>query len=183
MRRTIALLVAVVAAAGCSGGGDGSSAASNTAPPSSTLPVSGTVTYTDGKVYTVAPLGSKLVLDDVSVKVDGVEWTRHVDATLPPGTTIFAVVRVTLTNTSGANQTVAPTQIWLLDAENHASFASPTAKVDDPLVGMSLAPGQTGTGTLVYPTPGRQTGNLLVYRFADATRIAQARHVGLVRYG
>lgn len=184
MRRAIALLVAVIATAGCSGGGNGaSSAASNTAPPSSTLPVSGTVTYTDGKVYTVAPLGAKLVLDDVSVKVDGVEWTRHVDATLPPGTTIFAVVRVTLTNTSGANQTVAPTQIWLLDSKNHAYFASPTAKVDHPLVGVSLAPGQTATGTLVYPTPGRQTGNLLVYRFADATRIAEARHVGLVRYG
>ncbi|MGH3140998.1 MAG: DUF4352 domain-containing protein [Gaiellales bacterium] len=184
MRRAIALLVAVIATAGCSGGGNGASSAdSNTAPPSSTLPVSGTVTYTDGKVYTVAPLGAKLVLDDVSVKVDGVEWTRHVDATLPPGTTIFAVVRVTLTNTSGANQTVAPTQIWLLDSKNHAYFASPTAKVDHPLVGVSLAPGQTATGTLVYPTPGRQTGNLLVYRFADATRIAEARHVGLVRYG
>jgi len=90
---------------------------------------------------------------------------------------------VTLTNTSGANQTVAPTQIWLLDSKNHAFFASPTAKVGHPLVGTSLAPGQTTTGTLVYPTPGRQTGNLLVYRFADATRIARARHVGLVRYG
>ena len=29
----------------------------------------------------------------------------------------------------------------------------------------------------------RTTGNLLVYRFADATKIAQAHHVGLVRYG
>ena len=78
------LLVAVVAAAGCSGGGGGGHR-----PPRTPrrrrrrCPVSGTVTYTDGKVYTVAPLGSKLVLDDVSVKVDGVEWTRHVDGPAP----------------------------------------------------------------------------------------------------
>jgi hypothetical protein len=183
VRRAALLLAAALAAAGCSGGGAATSGASNTAPPSSTLPVSGTVTYTDGKVYTVAPLGSKLVLDDVSVKVDGIEWTRNVDAPLPPGTTIFGVVRVTLTNTSGVAQTVAPTQIWLLDSKNHAFFASPTAQVDHPLVGMSIAPGQSATGTLVYPAPGRQKGNLLVYRFADATHIAEARHVGLVRYG
>lgn len=183
MRRAALLLAAALAAAGCSGGGAATSGGSNTAPPSSTLPVSGTVTYTDGKVYTVAPLGSKLVLDDVSVKVDGIEWTRNVDAPLPPGTTVFGVVRLTLTNTSGVAQTVAPTQIWLLDSKNHAFFASPTAQVDHPLVGMSIAPGQSATGTLVYPAPGRQKGNLLVYRFADATHIAEARHVGLVRYG
>ena len=186
VRRAIVLLVAVVAAAGCSGGdgGGGSSAASNTAPPSSTLPVSGTVTYTDGKVYTVAPLGSKLVLDDVSVKVDGVEWTRHVDARLPPGTTIFAVVRVTLTNTSGANQTVAPTQIWLLDSKNHAFFASPTAKVDHPLVGTSLAPGQTATGTAGLPHSGPPDGKPARVPLSRTRRdIAEAMHVGLVRYG
>lgn len=183
MRRAALLLAAALAAAGCSGGGAATSGGSNTAPPSSTLPVSGTVTYTDGKVYTVAPLGSKLVLDDVSVKVDGIEWTRNVDAPLPPGTTVFGVVRLTLTNTSGVAQTVAPTQIWLLDSKNHAFFALPTAQVDHPLVGMSIAPGQSATGTLVYPAPGRQKGNLLVYRFADATHIAEARHVGLVRYG
>jgi hypothetical protein len=183
VRRPVALLLAVLAAAGCAGGGDAKSAGSNTAPPSSTLPFSGTVTYTDGKVYTVAPLGSKLVLDDISVKVDGVEWTRHIDAPLLPGTTIFGVVRVTLTNRSRADQTVAPTQIWLLDSENHAFLASATAQVDHPLIGMSLGPGESTTGTLVYPTPGREEGNLLVYRFADATAIARARHVGLVRYG
>ena len=48
---------------------------------------------------------------------------------------------------------------------------------------MSIAPGQTATGTLVYPAPGRQNGNLLVYRFGDATDIADAMHVGLVGYG
>ena len=145
--------------------------------------MSGTVTFTDGKVYTVAPLGSKLVLDDVSVKVDGIEWTRDLKAPLPPGTTVFGVVRVTLTNTSGADQTVAPTQIWLLDSKNHAFLASAAAaaEVGHPLVGMSIGPGQSATGTLVYPAPGRQNGNLLVYRFGDATDIADATHVGLVR--
>jgi Domain of unknown function (DUF4352) len=183
VRRAALLVAAALAGGGCSGGGAATSGGSNTAPPSSTLPVSGTVTYTDGKVYTVAPLGSTLVLDDVSIKVDGVEWTRDVGAPLPPGTTVFAVVRVTLTNTSGADQTVAPTQIWLLDSKNHAFFASAAAHVDHPLVGMSIGPGESATGTLAYPTHGRQKGNLLVYRFADATAIAHATHVGLVRYG
>jgi hypothetical protein len=179
----IMLLAASLAAAGCSGGGSASSGGSNTAPPSSTLPASGTVTYTDGKVYTVAPLGSKLVLDDVSVKVDGIEWSKGLGAPLPPGTTIFGVVRLTITNASGVAQTVAPTQIWLLDSKNHAFLAAPAAQVDHPLIGVTIAPGQSATGTLAFPAPGRQTGNLLVYRFADATKIAQANHVGLVRYG
>jgi len=183
VRRAALLAVVALAACGCSGGGASSSAGSDTAPPSSTLPTSGTVTYKDGKVYTVAPLGEKLVLDDVSVKVDGVEWTKNIDAPLPPGTSIFGVVRVTLTNRSDATQTVAPTQIWLLDATNHAYLASTAAKVGHPLVGTAIGPGQSATGTLVFPTPGRQTGNLLVYRFADATQIAKAEHVGLVRYG
>jgi len=185
VRRVAILLLVAVAVAGCSGGGASSSGGSNPAPHSKTLPVSGTVTYTDGKVYTVAPLGSTLVLDDVSVKVDGIEWTRDLKAPLPPGTTIFAVVRLTLTNTSGADQTVAPTQIWLLDSKNHAYLTSAAAatEVDHPLLGVSIAPGKSATGTLVYPAPGREHGNLLVYRFADATHIAQARHVGLVRYG
>jgi hypothetical protein len=185
VRRVAALAVAALVAAGCSGGGSAASGSTNTAPPSSTLPVSGTVTYTDGKVYTVAPLGSKLVLDDVSVKVDGIEWTRDLKAPLPLGATVFGVVRVTLTNTSGVDQTVAPTQIWLLDSKNHAFLASAAAaaEVGHPLVGMSIGPGQSATGTLVYPTPRRETGNLLVYRFGDATAIARATHVGLVRYG
>jgi hypothetical protein len=184
MRRAgIALLAGALVAAGCSGGGSGGSAGSNTAPPSSTLPTSGTVTYTDGKVYTVAPLGGKLVLDDVSVRVGGVAWSKGLGAPLPPGTTIFGVVRLTVTNTSDVAQTIAPTQIWLLDSKNHAFLASPAAQVDHPLVGITLGPGQSATGTLAFPAPARETGNLLVYRFADATRIARAQHVGLVRYG
>lgn len=184
MRRAgIALLAGALVGAGCSGGGSGGSAGSNTAPPSSTLPTSGTVTYTDGKVYTVAPLGAKLVLDDVSVRVDGVAWSKGLGAPLPPGTTIFGVVRLTVTNTSDVAQTLAPTQIWLLDSKNHAFLASPVAQVDHPLIGITLGPGQSATGTLAFPAPARETGNLLVYRFADATRIARAQHVGLVRYG
>jgi Domain of unknown function (DUF4352) len=182
VRRTALLVAAALAAAGCSGGGS-ASAGSNTAPPSSTLPVSGTVTYKDGKVYTVAPLGSTLELDDVAVKVDGVAWTKAIEAPLPPGTSIFGVVRLTLTNRSNATQTVSATQIWLLDPKNRAFLASAAAKVEHPLVGASLGPGQSATGTLVFPAPGRQKGNLLVYRFADATDIAHAQHVGLVRYG
>ena len=183
MRRAALLAVVALALTACSGGGSGASSASNTAPPSSTLPVSGTVTYKDGKVYTVAPLGEQLVLDDLSLKVDGVEWTKNVDAPLPPGANIFGVVRATLTNRSDVAQTVAPTQIWLLDSENRAFLASAAAKVDHPLLGASVGPGQSVTGTLVFPVPSRETGNLLVYRFADATRIARAKHVGLVRYG
>lgn len=182
-RARAAALAVVLLAAGCSGGGSSGSAGSDTAPPSSTLPVSGTVTYKDGKVYTVAPLGAKLALDDVSVKVDGVEWVDRLGAPLPPGTTIFGVVRLTVTNTSGVAQTVTPTQIWLLDPQNHAFLASAAAQVDHPLIGMTIAPGKSATGTLAFPAPGREKGNLLVYRFADSTAIAHAHHVGLVRYG
>ena len=144
MRRTwIALAAAALVAAGCSGGGgSGGSAGSNTAPPSSTLPVSGTVTYTDGKVYTVAPLGAKLVLDDVSVKIDGVAWSHGVGAPLPPGTTIFGVVRLTITNSSDVAQTLTPTQIWLLDSKNHAFLASVAAQVRPVLLpSMTVVPG------------------------------------------
>lgn len=181
--RLAAILFAAVLAAGCSGGDSTGSAGSNTAPPSSTLPRSGTVTYTDGKVYTVAPRGSKLVLDDISVSVAGIEWTKGIGAPLPPGTAIFGVVRATVTNTSDATQTIAPTQIWLLDSKNHAFLSSAGAELRHPLVGKSLGPGESATGSLVFPAPGRETGNLLVYRFADATDIAHAHHVGLVRYG
>jgi hypothetical protein len=182
--RAAAILAAAALAAGCSGGDSAGSGGSNTAPPSSTLPRSGTVTYTDGKVYTVAPLGSTLVLDDVSVKVAGIEWAAAIGgASLPPGTTIFGVVRVTVTNTSDATQTIAPTQIWLLDSKNRAFISSAAAHVRHPVVGKSLGPGQSATGSLVFPAPRRETGNLLVYRFADATDIAHAHHVGLVRYG
>jgi Domain of unknown function (DUF4352) len=183
VRRAALLAAAVLVAAACSGGGSGASAGSNTAPPSSTLPVSGTVTYKDGKVYTVAPLGKKLVLDDLSLTVDGVEWTKQIDAPLTPGTTIFGVVRVTLTNRSDVTETVSPTQIWLLDSQNRAYLASAAAKVDHPILGAALGPGQSATGTLVFPAPGRETGNLLVYQFADATHIARAKHVGLITYG
>jgi hypothetical protein len=185
-RRLAALAAGLVAAASaCSGGGSAAtSGPAASAPPSSTLPSSGTVTYTDGKVYTVAPLGSTLRLDDIAVKIDGIEWRRHVDLQLtPPGTKAFAVVRVTVTNNSKANQSIPLTQFWLLDARNHAYLASAKAHVAHPLVGAALGPGQSLTGTLVYPTPARETGNLLVYRFADARTIAHATHVGLVRYG
>jgi hypothetical protein len=160
-RATLAALAAVLVTAGCSGGGSSASAGSNTAPPSSTLPVSGTVTYKDGKVYTVAPLG----------------------AMLPPGMKMFGVVRLTITNTSGVAQTLTPTQIWLLDRDNHAFLASVGAQVDHPLIGVTIPPGKSVTGTLAFPAPAREKGNLLVYRFADSTAIAHAHHVGLIRYG
>jgi FlaG/FlaF family flagellin (archaellin) len=179
----VVAVAVVLVAAGCSGGGSSGSAGSDTAPPSSTLPVSGTVTYKDGKVYTVAPLGAKLALDDVSVKIDGVAWVDRLGAPLPPGMTTFGVVRLTITNTSGVAQTLTPTQIWLLDSKNHAFLASVAAQIDHPLIGITIPPGKSATGTLAFPAPGRETGNLLVYRFADSTAIAHARHVGLIRYG
>jgi uncharacterized protein DUF4352 len=182
-RATLAALAAVLVTAGCSGGGSSASAGSNTAPPSSTLPVSGTVTYKDGKVYTVAPLGAKLALDDVSVKIDGVAWVDRLGAPLPPGMKMFGVVRLTITNTSGVAQTLTPTQIWLLDRDNHAFLASVGAQVDHPLIGVTIPPGKSVTGTLAFPAPTREKGNLLVYRFADSTAIAHAHHVGLIRYG
>jgi hypothetical protein len=161
-RATLAALAAVLVTAGCSGGGSSASAGSNAAPPSSTLPVSGTVTYKDGKVYTVAPLGAKLALDDVAVKIDGVAWVDRLGAPLPPGMKLFGVVRLTITNTSGVAQTLTPTQIWLLDRDNHAFLASVGAQVDHPLIGVTIPPGKSVTGTLAFTAPARDKGNLIV---------------------
>jgi hypothetical protein len=75
VRRLGALVAVAVTLAGCGGGGGGTSTEPVTAPPASTLPTSGTVTYTDGRVYTVAPLHTALRLDDVDVRVQ--IWLRN----------------------------------------------------------------------------------------------------------
>jgi hypothetical protein len=187
VRRSLALLAVAACLAGCSSGGGGDSSAPATAPTVSTLPTSGTATYTDGRVYTVAPSGSLLRLDDLSVRVQSVVWKRHVTFkepgfTPPPGTEIYGLVTLTVENRTHRPQTVGLTQIWLRDGSGHPHLATAQAQVPRDLLSMRIAPGASVTGTLVYPTPRRERGYLLVYRFADAKAIARARHVGLLRY-
>jgi hypothetical protein len=183
MRRLLPLVAASLCLAGCASGGGGSSTGPKTPPPSSTLPTSGTVTYTDGRVYTVAPQGRVLRLDDISVQVRSVIWRRSVKVGFkPPGTKIFGLVTLRIGNLTRSRQQVGLTQIWLRDAGGDPFLASARASVPRNLLTMPIPPAGTVTGTLVYPVPRRESGYLLVYRFGDAKAIAKAKHVGLLRY-
>ena len=104
MRRLVALLALSICLAGCaSGGGGGSSAGPKGPPPSSTLPTSGTVKYTDGRVYTVAPQGRVLRLDDITVRVQSVAWRHSVKVGFtPPGTKVYGLVKLTVANLTKA---------------------------------------------------------------------------------
>jgi hypothetical protein len=187
--RLVALVAVAACLAGCSSGGD-SSTGSSGPKRVATLPTSGTVTYTDGRVYTVAPLGSVLRLDDITVKVQSVAWKPKVDLGSaggvsikpPPGTKTFGVVTLTVTNTGHRPERLGVTQIWLRNAAGSPFLASATARVPDNLLRMPIPAGKSVTGALVYPTPQRETGYLLVYRFDDSKAIAKASHVGLLRY-
>jgi hypothetical protein len=182
--RLLAVGALAAVAAGCAGGTGAAATGGTGAPPSSTLPVSGTVTYTDGRIYTVAPRGATLKIPGIAVRVVGIRWAPSVaGAQRPPGTRTFAIVTVTATNRTHAPQLLAATQIWLLDPNRRAYLAAARARIPHPLVGATLPPGVGVTGNLVYAAPGRTTGNLLVYTFADATAIAKAHHVGLIAYG
>jgi hypothetical protein len=187
--RLVALVLVAACLAGCGSGGD-SSTGSSGPKRVATLPTSGTVTYTDGRVYTVAPLGSVLRLDDISVKVQTVDWRPRVDLGSvagvaikpPPGTKTFGVVTLTVTNTSRKPERLGVTQIWLRNSAGSPYLASATAQVPDNLLRMPIPAGKAVTGALVFPTPRRETGYLLVYRFDDSKAIAKASHVGLLRY-
>ncbi len=179
------LIAISICLAGCAsgGGGGGSSAGPKGPPPSSTLPTSGTVTYTDGRVYTVAPLGHTLRLDDISVRVQSVVWRHSAKVGFtPPGTKVYGLVTLTVTNLSRSRQHVGLTQIWLRDAAGNPFLAAAQATIPKNLLTTPIPPGQSVTGTLVYPAPRRESGYLLVYRFGDAKAIAKAKHVGLLKY-
>jgi hypothetical protein len=181
--RLTALLAVAIAAAACSGGSSSSSppASSQGPPVVSTLPASGTVRLSDGKTYTVAPPGATLHLDNLKLHIHNVGWNHHIDVGVtPPGTRIYAVFSVDVSNLTTSTQTISAIQIWLRNTLNHTFLASAGAKVPDPLIGRSVQPGQTVTGDLVFPLPGRMEGGLLVYRFGDTP--AKATHVGIARY-
>jgi hypothetical protein len=183
VRGLVALTVVALTLAGCAGSGGGTSNGPTSAPPASTLPTSGTVTYTDGRVYTVAPLHTALRLDDVVVRVRSVVWRPSVKVSFkPPGTTTYGLVTLTVTNLTHTTQKVALTQIWLRNAAGAPYLAAATASVPRNLLGVPIPAGKSVTGTLVYPAPQRETGYLLVYRFGDAKAIAKAKHVGLLAY-
>jgi hypothetical protein len=95
---------------------------------------------------------------------------------------MYALVTLTVTNLTHASQQVALTQIWLRNSAGAPYLAAATASVPRNLLRLPILPGKSVTGTLVYPAPRRETGYLLVYRFADAKAIAKAKHVGLLAY-
>jgi hypothetical protein len=182
--RLLALLLLALVAGGCMGGGGSSSGpapSSSSVPAATRLPPSGTVKLPDGIVYTVAAPGQMLHLDNLTLRIAQVSWRTSVPGAIaPPGTRVYAVFRVRLGNTGTAAGTVAPTQVWLRNTLNHTFLASGTARVPHQLIGMTIPAGQTVTGTLVFPVPGRQQGGLLVYRFGDTP--AKAKHVGVARF-
>lgn len=184
--RLVALLLLALLAAGCMGGSGspsgGDSGTTAAVPTAQTLPDSGTAKLPDGKVYTVAAPGQTLRLDNLTLRIVAVQWRTSVPgAVSPPGTKLYAVFRVRLGNASTTRSgTVAPTQIWLRNTLNHTFLASGTAKVANQLIGRTLSPGETVTGSLVFPVPGKQEGGLLVYRFGDTP--AKAAHVGIARF-
>jgi Domain of unknown function (DUF4352) len=180
------LLLLLLATAACTGGSDaaGEPPASGTqsVPEADQLPAEGTVRYS-GRIYTVAAPGTTLELDDVALRIDSFGWQKNISVPVePPGTRTFAIFNVTVTNRGEEDATVLPTQIWLLDTGNRPFIAAANAEVNDLLIGKVIAPGESVTGTLVYPLPRKLDGGLLVYRLADATGIAKAPHVGLLRY-
>ncbi len=174
------------APAGCSSGGSASqpSTAVSTIRTVTVLPKSGTVRL-GGRIYTVADVGQALQLDDISVRLRSIGWRHSVHVkVIPPGTTEYAVVTVTLTNRAAAINRVGLTQFWLLDANLHPFLAAVGAGVPRPLVGLAIAAGGTVTGQLVFPVPARfGNGTLLVYQFADAAAVVKATHVGVARFG
>ena len=87
-----------------------------TVPQATTLPSSGTVQLPDHRIYTVAAPGQTPELDDIALKIHVVRWRRSVPgAVATPGTAIFAIIQVSITNRSSKAQKVGPTQIWLID--------------------------------------------------------------------
>jgi hypothetical protein len=185
VRRSLPALAAVLLLAACGSGGGGSSAGPSGPPVVTQLPTSGTVRYKgDGRIYTIAPLGTVLRLDDIDVQVRSVTYRKSVQvAFTPPGTTTFAMVSLTVTNITKTRQVLGPTQIWLRNANGFPYLAARTTGVPKNLLTTPIPAGDARTGTLVFPVPQHETGYLLVYRFADASAIARAKHVGLVRYG
>ncbi len=159
-------------AGGCSGSGGGSSttAATSTGPPKPT--------------YTIAKPGTKLHLGDISVSIVSIDWRQHVQDTVAiPGTHIYAIVRLRVTNNGTTTGTVTPTQFWLVDTNHHEFLAAPKAGVASPLVGRAVHAGATVTGTLAFGTPARfGSGSILAYQFKDAKAIASATDIGLVQF-
>ncbi|HVG69152.1 MAG TPA: hypothetical protein VM785_13200 [Gaiellales bacterium] len=182
-RVVIPLILAYALASGCSGSSSGSSSASavsskETVRTAQTLPARGTVKLPDGRVYTVAAPGQVLRLDDVTLNINGMDWmsTATLDGNFPPGTKYVATAAITIGNTTSDPQTVGPTQIWLL------SGSTPFLANPGGIVNKQVPAGKTRDGKVSFYLPRKQVGGLLLYRFADSTAIAEAKHVGVARY-
>lgn len=171
---------------GSSASSSGSTATSTVSyPHATTLPARGTVQLPDGRLYTVAAAGTPLGLDDIRVTLRSLHWEKSVGAAVsPPGTRIFAVVKLAVENLGSSPGTITATQFWLLDSASQEYLSENHTDVPDPLVGKHVPAGGSVVGTLAFPTPRRfSSETLLVYRFADAAAIARAHHVGILRLG
>jgi hypothetical protein len=161
---------------GCSGGGSSSSAAS-----------SGTHTTTGAqpnqKAVTARP-GTTLTVGDISVKMNRMTWQAHAGVDHPiPGTRIYAVVSLRVTNNGTSAGVITAPQFWLLDALHREYLATAKDTVPNPLIGKKVAPGTSVNGTLVFGTPRKLAGGfVLAYQFKDATSIADAKLVGLLAF-
>jgi hypothetical protein len=179
--RLVLLVVAAAVGAGCSDGGESEGATVSPATAARAASDPAVITGEDGRTYRVAGRGEMLTLDDVAVRVTRVRWEEpRPGAAVPPGTDVVAVVTLVVANRSEADQRVAPLQFWFVDAAGNTHLGGP-AGGGPRLPGATLAPGAELAGRLAFPLPVRTDGSLLVYRFADAGKIAGARRMGLVR--
>jgi hypothetical protein len=186
VRPTALVALLAVLLAGCAGGGEagGTGAAApaadaSTAASGASAPA--VVVGGDERTYEVATAPAPLRLDDIAVRVLDVRLRPRDDVVAPPpGTVVYARLRLAVRNLGDRTRRVLPTQLWLLDTAGNTYLAG-TTHDDDALVGRRVAPGATVRGTIVFPLPTRRAATLLVYRFADAAAIARAGTAGLIQ--
>ena len=133
----------------------------------------------------MAKPGATLSVGDISVKMLKMQWERQPGVKHAiPGTRIYAVVSLRVTNNGAVAGTVTPTQFWLLDVLHREYLAAAQNDVPNPLIGKKVAPGKSVNGTLVFGVPRKLTaGFVLAYQFKDAKSIAKATEVGLLQFG
>ncbi len=174
----VALIALAAVLAGCSGGGSGSSG--------STTSSASTTGVAPSQKAVVAKPGTTLSVGDISVKMLKMQWERQPGVKHAiPGTRIYAVVSLRVTNNGTAAGTVTPTQFWLLDVLHREYLAAAKNDIPNPLVGQEgRARARASNGTLVFGVPRKLTaGFVLAYQFKDAKSIAKATEVGLLQFG
>jgi hypothetical protein len=183
MRRPLLALLVLATATACAGGGDGADTGASGAPATAAPAGGTTISGPDERTYVVAKPGERLELDDLTARLVKFRWRRDAPvAAAPPGTRAYAEATIHLANTGRRPAVVRPTQIWLVDGAGNTYLPAARADLPDGLVGRRIAPGAAATGRVLFPTPARGEGSVLVYRFADAEAIARATRAGLLEH-